>query len=296
MNGERNKKESYLRRYVKCEKNVNHSKYLTVNNLDVIPVPPQYRHQCLPTFLLHMQLLTVHIIVDTERGTVIDGSGFVQRVDIKSGQSCPVDNCRLRNSEHEWGVATVYHVVGTDIDAKNSIVSFFYDFDYDKISRNRRKLKKVKVAKGVKLVQNDRDEGEFDWACFHCVSHNTNLLKSLKTYLNIYKSLQGKLYQIYKTIPPPKLVIIVSHPHGGPKKVSYGHLDRRKEIMKLVRSNQDWGRYYYTAVTCPGSSGAPIFISGQPISGFGYWFGHPHNHGGSDKEFGYSSVGVDHPE
>ncbi|XP_076452534.1 uncharacterized protein LOC143288129 [Babylonia areolata] len=43
-------------------------------------------------------------------------------------------------------------------------------------------------------------------------------------------------------------VVIISHPHGSPKKVSVGKMSRRHNMTVAL----------YTAATCPGSSGAPV--------------------------------------
>ncbi|KAI8739289.1 hypothetical protein BgiBS90_035443 [Biomphalaria glabrata] len=305
---ERNIHETYLDSYNKCEKNEDdrnhHKKYFSVAELERISDILLERQPCLPIFLLHMQKLTVKISVDLpDKGTIRDGTGIVMKVVHKRGELCPVKSCKFyRKRLHSWGeftVATVNHIVGTDTEARNAAVDFFLDHGNTSSRKRKKQHKKVRRALGFHVVQNDNeDDEELDWSCFQCASHNEKLIQKVKNYLQIYKDIQKRLYTLYKNIihSRDKLVVIISHPHGGPKKVSIGKITLPKESLKTVRDNQDWCRYYYQAATCNGSSGAPIFIAGQPIAGFGYWFGHPHNHSTYDEEtlHSYSSVGVDH--
>ncbi|BFZ22062.1 hypothetical protein BsWGS_25101 [Bradybaena similaris] len=60
------------------------------------------------------------------------------------------------------------------------------------------------------------------------------------------------------------LVIVVSHPHGCGKYVSLGQFNSRKTLPNdFDPGSGDWlvkSFYLYTTHTCPGSSGAPVFI------------------------------------
>ncbi|KAK0068978.1 acidic repeat-containing protein-like isoform X2 [Biomphalaria pfeifferi] len=107
---------------------------------------------------------------------------------------------------------------------------------------------------------------------------------------------------MYKDV---NLVVIFGHPHQWAKRMSVGKTRDfisapKRKILKEVRSNQIWSLYSYGNATCEGSSGSPIFIWGQPISGLGYWFGHPHNHSGNQIDedegvyIGKSTIGVEH--
>ncbi|XP_059143857.1 uncharacterized protein LOC131931171 [Physella acuta] len=74
-----------------------------------------------------------------------------------------------------------------------------------------------------------------------------------------------------------QLTVIVSHPHGCPKQVSVGHSTNKDE-------NEEWTRYTYTTATCPGSSGAPVYIleAGEVFMS--------HLHSGANDRGNYSSA------
>ncbi|XP_013083190.2 cysteine-rich, acidic integral membrane protein-like [Biomphalaria glabrata] len=161
---------------------------------------------------------------------------------------------------------------------------------------------------GDRLIETDKDlEFENDWCAFECVVDDPELIEKLENLVKKYQKLMAELYkksqeQMYRDV---NLVVIFGHPHQWAKRMSVGKTRDfasapKRKILKEVRPNQVWCRYSYDNATCVGSSGSPIFIWGQPISGLGYWFGHPHNHSGNqiDKDegvcIGKSTIGVEH--
>ncbi|XP_059172195.1 uncharacterized protein LOC131953155 [Physella acuta] len=78
---------------------------------------------------------------------------------------------------------------------------------------------------------------------------------------------------------------IVSHPHGCPKQVSVGqwtHSLERDEYDEGFEAYTTNTRYWYTTCTCPGSSGAPVYMLGYD----GWWYSYPHS--GSNSKGNYS--------
>ncbi|KAI8739284.1 acidic repeat-containing protein isoform X2 [Biomphalaria glabrata] len=161
---------------------------------------------------------------------------------------------------------------------------------------------------GDRLIETDKDlEFENDWCAFECVVDDPELIEKLENLVKKYQKLMAELYkksqeQMYRDV---NLVVIFGHPHQWAKRMSVGKTRDfasapKRKILKEVRSNQIWCRYSYDHATCKGSSGSPIFIWGQPISGLGYWFGHPHNHSGNQIDeyegvyIGKSTIGVEH--
>lgn len=137
---------------------------------------------------------------------------------------------------------------------------------------------------GSQLLETDKDlDYKSDWCAFECKITNTSHIRIVEKRLSSYQSCMSQLYRKSKLHEDINLVVIIGHPHMKPKRISIGQHRKFKkspemEISKEVRSHQIWCRYSYDNVACNGISGAPVFIWGQPISGFGYWFGHPHNH------------------
>ena len=94
--------------------------------------------------------------------------------------------------------------------------------------------------------------------CFmDCVTHDEALgerIKSLRTSLNSELTERLDLdLSILDFLPPCEggrsPTLIVSHPHGQPKKITLGQ--GRYGVHPVVE---------YNAATCPGSSGAPVFV------------------------------------
>ncbi|XP_013069376.2 uncharacterized protein LOC106056958 [Biomphalaria glabrata] len=192
---------------------------------------------------------------------------------------------------------TVYHVFGVRDDEVYKLVSewkelkvkvvLFYETVDDFYNGKR-----CPRLKDFRLLETDKEEEiQNDWCAIECEvdcgrvceidGDEKNMVDTLEAYLEDYKTQQKEIYDLIKnnTISTDNLVVIVGHPHGGPKHVSVGrHYPILKDEPKKVRSSQLWCRYYYDAPTCEGNSGSPVFIPGQPIAGFGFWFGHQHNH------------------
>ncbi|CAL1538324.1 unnamed protein product [Lymnaea stagnalis] len=242
------------------------------------------------------------------------GTGFIQRIRLEHG-ICPCHECKDESRKFAiLTVSTVVHMFSDiELDHHNrykinwnpKCVTMTLKYNY----KNKYGTKKIY---GWKLLENDKDIDErMDWCCIEFVTHDLELVEELDRYVNKYQEKQATVYNKYKDEKDVNLVVVVGHPHGGIKKVSIG----KKWVtfqggkkwgtfqgLKELRDTQRWGSYNYTTPTCPGSSGSPILILGQPICGFGYWFGHPHNHAGFDKDkqipntelFNTSSIGAEY--
>ncbi|XP_059177422.1 uncharacterized protein LOC131956834 [Physella acuta] len=239
-------------------------------------------------FVLLLTTLTGRINI----GGIRFGTGFLEKIRRKTGVPCPCLKCKTRTAKTEWAVfrvTTVYHVVTSQLDVEITKFELFYDEDFFSEADF---AKNVKVAYGDRLSETERDK-ETDWCFIECVTHKMKLVDMLEETISELAKLQESFYKEYKD-KQVKPVIIVSHPHSGPKQVSFGQVTDVKPL-KEVRENQSWCQYFYDTATCPGSSGAYVCILGQALCGTGYWFGHPHNHSGHSEEqfINCSSVGVE---
>lgn len=132
-----------------------------------------------------------------------------------------------------------------------------------------------------------------------CATHDIGLAEKLQNALNEYQKEHSQLQDKYRnncqgrphTSGPSydqvhKLTVIVSHPHGMSKKVSVGYFTER------VQGHECLVYYKYTTATCPGSSGAHVFILGRP-----WWRFDDNIHYGYDTQenetINHSALGID---
>ncbi|BFZ18969.1 hypothetical protein BsWGS_22008 [Bradybaena similaris] len=275
--------------FKECKKPENHKHYINICDLQqrlpgIITNDPDFSE-----FITIMCSLTTMIQLSVGED-VRCGSSFVQKVEIVRNKPCPCAECERSaekqegSREPQWGkvtLTTALHVLKEEADATRCEVRFFYDSDD---SRDQEK-----TIHGQK--SHSRDE-KGDWCALVCVTHDLDLLTDLENKLEKYWTLGRSLKEKYGN-SDCNVVVVVSHPHGGPKRVSVGKgkvMDKDRE----VREEQNWCTYSYDAVTCAGSSGGPVYVLGRWNDGFGYWFGHSHNHSGMDNyKFSSSTVGVD---
>ncbi|BFZ18970.1 hypothetical protein BsWGS_22009 [Bradybaena similaris] len=276
--------------FEECKKLENHKHYINICDLQqrlpgIITNDPDFS-----VFITIMCSLTAMIQLSVGEDDVRCGSSFVQKVEIVRNKPCPCAECegsaekQEGSRETQWGkvtLTTALHVLKEEADATNCEVRLFYDSDD---SRDQER-----IIEGLK--SHSRDE-KGDWCALVCVTHDLDLLKDLDNKLKKYWTLGRSLKEKYDE-SDCNVVVVVSHPHGGPKRVSVGKgkvMDKDRE----VREEQNWCTYSYDAVTCAGSSGGPVYVLGRWNDGFGYWFGHSHNHSGIDNyNFSSSTVGVD---
>lgn len=183
------------------------------------------------------------------RGTNIRrcATGYVERVDpAVLDEPCPCSVCdgTVTDKKHwRFRVRTARHNVFDTDEAKNTRVDFF--FDDESCDRDGRR----KSAWGVEIVEFYSDR---DISSFLCVTCDVALGERIESTWNLLSEDQDDL-----TLTGPDflsfstrgcaLALIVSHPHGRPKRITLGEW----------RDDEDY-QLTYTTPTCPGSSGAPV--------------------------------------
>ncbi|GFS22065.1 hypothetical protein ElyMa_006940800 [Elysia marginata] len=185
------------------------------------------------------------------------GTGFVYAVKAKYNKPCFCPNCNGQVARKQWSctIWTANHVVYNTEEAKETKIDFFYN------DNSCRRDGRMKSVSGMAVVKSEPDKdfcwmssvtcdedlgeriGELDWQCGEL---NRQDITELGLPLSGDNSCD--------------LILIVSHPHGQPKKVTVGEVRCRDGVK---------GRLEYNTPTCPGSSGAPVF--GYDRSQFFIW-------------------------
>uniref|UniRef100_A0A2C9KW03 Peptidase S1 domain-containing protein n=1 Tax=Biomphalaria glabrata TaxID=6526 RepID=A0A2C9KW03_BIOGL len=280
----------------RCKNKSVHSKQFSVEHFKVEKLPEAFRESPLGDLVTRMTKLTVRLHYSfQEKGKqkFCLGSGFVQRVIQESGSLCPCQKCidsSAGQRETTWFklmISSASCVFSRfDSNAKKYATA---DIEFRGYEEIKRKVSIFKVECDTSVSE------ESDWCVCFGASHDQELCFKLMGYLDEFEASQKNLYQWHRqneNAKNLKLMIIVGYPNGGPMKISVVESYQREHI-KDVGNGQSICRYIYGAVTCPGSSGSPLYICGQPIGGFGYWFGHPHCHARGSTEKGFSCTGTE---
>ncbi|KAH9502387.1 Mitogen-activated protein kinase kinase kinase 1b, partial [Bulinus truncatus] len=202
------------------------------------------------------------------------GSGMVYSVTLHADNNdkCPCQKCFMSEEPSKlWGIIdimTATHVVFDVEEAKKSQCRFFFD------DVNSEEI----IINGFRLVTADVNK---NWSLLRCITCDDKILKRVnREMLNFDSFLQN----CNDNLPTEcnSYGFIVSHLHGGPKQVSFGKMETRKIL------DQTWSQLTYTMSTCPGSSGAYVYIVGESGNVWHY----PHVHSGAfSSGLNYSSVG-----
>ena len=190
--------------------------------------------------------------LSSHRGKKIprNGTGFIYRVyKPVSDEPCPCDKCNGVITKKFWRfrVRTAAHVVYNTEEAKSTRVDLFYDDDSCKFDG------RMVILTGLEVVKIDHDR---DICYMVCVTHDEDLAKRIKSLTTGLDSLITEPLDLdlssLDLLPPcdggRRPTLIVSHPHGQPKKITLGQW-----------RDEEFPRVEYNAATCPGSSGAPVF-------------------------------------
>uniref|UniRef100_A0A0B7B952 Peptidase S1 domain-containing protein n=1 Tax=Arion vulgaris TaxID=1028688 RepID=A0A0B7B952_9EUPU len=268
-----------------CDKNADHKNFTPIQDFNIEQLPDGYKDQDIVDYIrsqadLTVRVTTTYISQNRPEGYAFYecrgkkflrvGSGFMQYVyrnELRSNKPCPCPECKNSPTPRlEWAklkIRTATHVVFDDEEAQNTIVEFFYD---DNKGRD-----KVRYVYG-ESVAFGAIKG--DWCDIRCVSHDIDLCEFLKDTWGRWRWLEMKVNQKFNSEDDHRLAVVVSHPHGCSKQVSIG-VWRDRDIVDRSR---DWENcvYTYDTPTCPGSSGAPVWILGQ-MKGAGFFGRHPHS-------------------
>ncbi|CAL1538325.1 unnamed protein product [Lymnaea stagnalis] len=246
-----------------CEKD---KYYVPVNSDDLKEMlKPVRSNMHLHDLILKMVKLTGLISV-TFKDLLIPGegtgTGFIQRIRRVLGR-CPCPECKDHTNTRRYAilsVATALHVLHEDPEScKSTIdVKFIREtvkmiLDYDDKTKDPEKCPSLY---GYRISDTDKDiDVNSDWCCIEFVSHKMDLVSDLEKTLTEFQDLQKTVYNYFKQDHKYKgHVIIIGHPHGLQKQLSFSKTMAERKPLKEVRDTQRWCRYKYDATTCQGFS------------------------------------------
>ncbi|XP_055873115.1 uncharacterized protein LOC106057746 isoform X1 [Biomphalaria glabrata] len=284
-----------LSSYIGCTKNPEHASFIPVNNFSLEHLPAAFQEEDIVQVVKALAELTVRVRVNVTslerpmyqpdsdvpypfynfRGRTLPrfGTGLVDNVTKYEMVPCPCQACRITEDPKEvWAeieVFTASHVVFDESEASSTCCRLFYDYpggDYVDVN-------------DVKMWHSDVTK---DKCRLTCLTHDEALIDRLLQTNAKRKILCRRVRDRYwNSRDDDKLTIIVSHPHGCQKMISVGEWRQRTD-------EDMYCMYTYNTATCPGSSGAYVYILGS----VGWWYEYVHR-GVNLEGTNFSGAGYD---
>ncbi|XP_005105332.1 uncharacterized protein LOC101857815 [Aplysia californica] len=265
-----------------CRKNQGHKSFTPVSEFDINCLPAGFREQGVLDTIRLLEKLTVLVktkVVSKHRpsrdrhecyrnveGFPESGSGWLwspQKCKFYTDVPCVCMSCIDRgNPTLEWGELRVYtakHVVFDDAEAYGAELRLFYNNDDT--------LETVRTLSGVSV---DSSDSGGDMCELVVVTHDKNLWAYVTEIISYAYNTKSKFTErseaandeCERTELNNNLAVIISHPHGCNKQISVGRwLDRK--VVRTDGGCLEWVQYVYNTPTCPGCSGAPVYVVGR---------------------------------
>ncbi|XP_059176899.1 uncharacterized protein LOC131956466 [Physella acuta] len=280
-----------------CTKNPNHENFIPIDEFNIGHLPARYQDQDMLDVIRTQADLTVMVTVNSTSPRRPD---FYLGVDLTSknssypatrsgtgrvrgGYECVGQgHCVCVNCEHskhpslKWGkirVLTATHVVFDESEAINTTCVLGFNNSSSCVTK-------------LKVCDMSKADVKGDLARLTCVTCDMDLINSLNETVSRFYNLCNVVNKKYhRFVNLDKLIVIVSHPHRWPKHVSVGQWITRQERTDEHDRSLKWTKYTYTACTCPGSSGAPVYKLGTDR----FYYFHPHS--GTNSNVNFSGEG-----
>ncbi|CAL1537224.1 unnamed protein product [Lymnaea stagnalis] len=254
-----------------CKKNPGHAMFVPVDDFNISHLPEGCHDNNLVEIVKCLADLTVRVavrMISTERpefwtnttqpypfydkrgsDVMTLGTGIIlliRQIEDVQQPLCTCHKCQDSDTpskvHYHIYMKTATHVVFDDLEARDTTARTFYDGQDSPLV----------TLDGWHVVDRDIEGDTCYLKCVTCdVDLGEKLFKMTQHLWNIYETIEYK----YKS---EKLSIISSHPHGCPKQVSVGHVV--EEITLAEGYDLKLTKHSYTTCTCPGSSGAAVFI------------------------------------
>ncbi|XP_013093763.2 uncharacterized protein LOC106077583 [Biomphalaria glabrata] len=279
-----------------CQKNPGHASFHLVNEFTMNHLPEKYKNENFHECILQLAKLVIKLSVgkvSPERPKewpvtqqpypyygcqrkLRMGTARVEQViqHLDGKRVCECQKCKTSACPKKlWGEIEVYtaaHVIFDQTEADDTTWTLFDDA--------------IKLSAGLVI---DTCDVRKDLCKMKFITCDTGLVNQLADIMAEYIRLWDIVYSTWKsTWDEDKVAVIVSHPHGGFKKISVGQWRELEE-----RDDLKGKRFSYTTSTCPGSSGAYVFIPGYNT---GSWYTGFDQliHSGTDGQINFSAFGI----
>ncbi|XP_055862639.1 uncharacterized protein LOC106050471 [Biomphalaria glabrata] len=296
--------------WIKCSKNPGHTDFIPIKEFSVTHLFGPFQDDQMVEMVRSIADVTVLLenkFTSTERpemtsdgeeypfkalrGTELarSSTGWIARARRKfeSGKECPCPECFQLPSHHRvrpFGKVIVWTATHSIYDLsealKTKVGVFYHEEDSSEGDLN------IDYLQPYGIFAKD-DIG--DWCGIKCVTHDINLWDKIREKFLTFNKKMKEVDAKFRAVED-NLAIIVSHPHGQGARVSVGRWNYRDDM----NHNDDFiqCRYGYDTPTCPGSSGAPVFILGRMSRGM--YLAHPHSHVGEPTQYGESGYGINY--
>ncbi|GFR74075.1 hypothetical protein ElyMa_005746100 [Elysia marginata] len=293
-----------------CPKNHQHDQFIAADTFSTEDLPEELHHPTMCVWVRNCSPLVVRLL----RNNTATGRALIISNELGSTTPCEQIHCQYPRGHllHGGiGIITNKHVVMNTDQAATTKVEFFYNDD-DQRDTVVREL-------GHKLHFTNY---KMDYTMFSCYVHSKDLVK-------LVQNLDLRRQCAWEHIPPlirqasRAYAIVISHPHGVAKKISFGKVKERemrcrssveKTNFNLIRSLYEicfkagakalerFTAYFaifpdlplpftitwYNTATCKGSSGAPVYM-GNTVVENGVEINQAHTHRGLDSNKGYNN-------
>ncbi|KAI8761664.1 hypothetical protein BgiBS90_030696 [Biomphalaria glabrata] len=289
-----------------CTKNLNHQNFIPMKNFRMADLPKGFQTIDLYNSIVNFSKLVVKIVVSSfskdrcpglnlmdydldpnDRG--MNGSGHFWDISkCRWHESpCPCSTCRAEGTRSQgWGelhVFTANHVVCNNEEAWQTKIYYGYDGNCQY---------SPEILVGYQVVQSSEKD---DTCELVVITHDRVFLDKVKSQIDTCMKTSRAISDLEMVTLLQKgkyLTIIISHPHGFEKQVSIGY-SKGRSVVQNDRGSTVGVKYYYDTPTCPGSSGAPVFVVGKERSTLRY---PPHVSGNVKRNRNFSGTGQERNE
>lgn len=236
---------------VDCDKNPKHKDFIRIRELtlDHIPLSIQEVFWELIKSIAEITVTVCVLLNGRSQAPIENGSGRILHVEkcINKEKACLCLYCKRSRTLTKWAMLTI-ETTPSVFESVRDILEI----------RGNQEMVSITVD-GIELTVVQTTS----FNIVECVTHNTaevtRFEKASERFASVNQEIKKEL----------SLTVVVSHPHGCSKQVSFGYLKHQISMSgfdyntERYRDRDYWVKNLYTTQTCPGSSGAYVYTLGD---------------------------------